>query len=614
MLSMVVILAVTVSIFAAVTLRAFDRSTQPELRQRTELLGTMLRDDLQRALEFGIPITAMAGLDEKVETLVATFPEIQHVEVRSQSGEVLLDLAVLNREIPQSPWLGFRSWTDTIPVLLGNEIAAVMTIHGNPRLLEARTFRVLIDIGLIALAIVLLGTEVILALAARSIWLPREALIRLLDEQRRGRFRAVIAVPGDGPLSRLVEQLNDRAWHLAKDREDIARLEVSLPVTARLPVFLLAFGTETTASFLPLMAKSAEYPAQLPETFAAAAPLVLYLAAAAVMAPFAGPFVRRVGPRRAFGWAMVPVTLGLVLMAVSSGLTALALGRMVVGAGYTVALVACSAFALRAGGRQMATRTQATQNTALFGGILAGTVVGGIAAFEAGYASAILLGAVAILAAFPVSRWALSGPAGQPRAPRSASGRKPQLHAYAMLVGCIAIPTSAITAVVIWYLMPLLLARTGYDTAMIGRIIMLYYLPTILVAPLAAEIVARQRLSERMAVIAGALVVAGALLSASALSLSPIFLVVILGVGHALIRAPLYALVVAAAGAHAEWIDRYRMAERLGAIAAFLLALVFFEAATPGPILTAFGALSLSAMGVFAMFGAGRRTDEAVEF
>lgn len=613
MLSLVLILAITLTVFAALTLRAFDRATHPALRQRTELLAELLRDDLQRALELGIPINAIGGLDDKIGTLVANFPEIQQVEVSLSSGEVLLDLTAPERETAQSPWLGFRSWTDTLPILLGNRIAATVTIHGNPRLLEARTFRVLIDIGLIAFAIVLMGAEVIVALAARSIWLPREAITQLLEEQRCGRFDAVVAVPREGPLTRLAERLNDRALHQSADAQKVRKLEVSLPVTARLPVFLLAFGTETTASFLPIMARSGEYPASLPASVAAAAPLLLYLAAAAIMAPLAGSFVRSVGPRRAFAWVVFPVVLGLVLMAVSESLMGLSLGRMIVASGYTVALVACSSFALRAGGKRMANRTQSTLNTALFGGILAGTVVGGIAAYEAGYSAAILLGAAGLLAALPVAHWALSGPAGKPREQDTVVGQNAKVRNYALLVGCIAIPTSAITAVVIWYLMPLLLARAGYDTAMIARIIMLYYLPTILVAPIVAQIVANRKFTERTMMVFGGLMAAGILSSSALVAIPPVAIVVALGVGHALIRAPLYALVVQAAGDQPHWIDRYRMSERLGAIAAFLIALLFFDAAAPAPILTAFGVLCLSALVAFVMFGSRGEKREAFE-
>ncbi|MHA6345760.1 MFS transporter [Roseivivax sp. CAU 1761] len=607
------ILTVAVSIFAAVTLGAFGKAVAPEFRQRTELLGTIVREDLQRALELGIPLDAVAGLENKVETLVANFPEVRHVAVTSSRGAVLLDVTAPDRDAAQTPWLGFRAWTDTLPILVGNRIVATVTIHGNPRLLEARTFRVLTDIGLIALAIVLLGTEIIVALAARSVWIPRATFMKLLEEQRRGRFDSVMAVPPEGPLAAPAERLNDRAWHLCEAKDKVRTLEVSLPVTARLPVFLLAFGTETTASFLPIMARSAVYSESLPAPFAAAAPLVVYLAAAAVMAPLAGTFVRSIGPRKAFVWAILPIVAGLVVMATAESLTGITLGRMAVGIGYTLAVVSCSVYALRAGGRRMANRTQSSQNTALFGGILAGTVVGGIAAFEAGYAAAILLGALATLATLPVARWALCGPAGRPYRPQAAIGPRAAFQTYAALVVLIAIPASAITAVVIWYLLPLTLAGQGYDTAAIARFVMLYYLPTILLAPLAAQIISRGAMTDRTAMVLGALLSAGVLLGGAVAAVTPAVIALALGIGHALLRAPLYSLVVEAAGTNLHWIDRFRMAERLGAIVAFLIALLTIDATNPAPVFTAFGMLSLSALLAFVMLSPRGRKKEAHE-
>jgi MFS family permease len=598
-LSLALVVVLTIVAFSAVSFRAFDLAVEPELRQRTEIFGTMLQEDLQHALDLGIPIDAIGGLDKKAAEIVADFPEVQRVRIVSQEGNVLLDMNGTGPGIGLKGGMGLEAWHATFPVLSGSKIAAVIELTGNPRIIEAHLLRVLIDIGVLALAIILLGVEVILALAARTIWRPREAIARLLEDQRLGRFDRVISIPRQSPLAQLGERLNDRAVHLSAPGKP-AKLEVSLPVTARLPVFLLALGTETTASFLPIMARNAERMEAIPAAAAAATPLVLYLLMAAAASPVAGHLVRRVGAQTAFSWSLPPILAGLVVMAASPNLFGIALGRMALAAGYTLALVACSSYMLRASGRDNATQLQASLNIALFGGVLAGSVIGGIAAYKTGYTVAILLGAVAMLVASLVARWGLSGPAGAPGAPRPVARENPgNGRVFTGLVVGLAMPASATTAIVIWYLVPLLLAKDGFDTGMIARILMLYYLAAILVAPLAGQISLALGISDGIAAGLGAALATGALFGAGLFELTPIALVAILGVGHAILRAPLYAQVVQTASERPEWIGHFRMAERLGAAAALVFAIVTVGGDEPGSIFVGLAGLSLSGMIIF---------------
>lgn len=601
-LALVVIIAVTTSVFSVVTFRAFDKAIVPELRQRSMILGTMLRDDLQRALELGIPIDQVAGFGEKAAEIVADFPELQHVQIVSPTGTVLINIDNEEANASSKSALGLEAWSNTFPVLVGNKIVARIELTGDPRLIETRLLRALMDIAVIAFAIILLGVEMILALAARNIWLPREAVTRLLSDQRQGRFDRVIQVAPHGPLVQIAERLNDRALHLSRDDTPPTALQVSLPVTARLPVFLLALGTETTASFLPILAGGAERTSAISGSVAAALPLVLYLIGAAALAPVAGRLVRRLGPLRAFSWSVLPILVGLLVMSFSMGLLGIALGRMVVGGGYTLAVSACSSYMLRAGGGAVATQTQASFNTALFGGVLAGSVIGGISAFEAGYAVAIWLGAGGVLIAYLVARWGLSGPAGQALdLQSSASDMSGNRRAFVMLITFMAVPASASTAMVIWYLVPLVLTAEGFDAAIIARTVMLYYLAGILIAPLASNVCAAMRISDWSAMMGGAGLAAGTLVCAGIVNLQPAAMVALLGVGHAVLRAPLYALVVRTSGRHTEWIDHFRMAERLGAVAAFATATLFAGHDDPAAIYAVLGTFSLAGLVLFAI-------------
>ena len=117
-------------------------------------------------------------------------------------------------------------------------------------------------------------------------------------------------------------------------------------------------------------------------------------------------------------------------------------------------------------------------------------------------------------------------------------------------------------------LTPLLLATEGLRPADIARVVMLYYLAAILVGPLAGEISERSG-RDLVPVSIGILIASLALLSLAAWSGEKALTAAVLGVGigHALMRAPLQDLAIAYAGGSGKAVDLVRLSERLGAMA-----------------------------------------------
>jgi len=136
----------------------------------------------------------------------------------------------------------------------------------------------------------------------------------------------------------------------------------------------------------------------------------------------------------------------------------------------------------------------------------------------------------------------------------------------ALLLG-IAVPMNATTAIFVWYLTPLMLAAAGSGPAEIGRVVMLYYLAVVLFSPLAARL-SDGRTGPVALVVAGTLGSGAALLSLVLWSGFWAIVVAIagLGLGHTLIRAPLYALSLQATGGSDRGLSTLRFLERIGAI------------------------------------------------
>src|SRR3546814_4834920 len=71
----------------AASIAAFDRAVEPELANRTRLIGSIVRTELQRTLELGIPLEAIAGLDRYLAETLSKFQAVERIVVTTAAGE-----------------------------------------------------------------------------------------------------------------------------------------------------------------------------------------------------------------------------------------------------------------------------------------------------------------------------------------------------------------------------------------------------------------------------------------------------------------------------------------------------------------------------------------------
>lgn len=595
---LVIVVAVSVLVLGVVSVWSFDRAVEPELLNRTRLIGSVVRSEVQRALDRGIPLDALAGLDDYLKATLDDFDEIERIRVAS-ARDLTVAIAERAGSEPILPGARFadvilaRRAAVALPILDGNRLVGEIEVVASPRVIQARLRDVFLDIMVIALVATLFALELVLATVARTVGMPLGRVLRLLQEQGRGVFLHRVRPGGIGALRRASVRLNDRAADLAERlaglsaarsgalpeaiadgiaRPHPARLRLSDVDDMRLALFLLAVGSEIAASFLPIYARGAVRPAWLAADLAAAAPLLVYLAAIAAVTPFAGPLVRRLGARRLFVASMPPIALGLVGMGVASSVVEIAVWRGVIGAAYATASAACQLYAIGAAGEGGTGRAASAAVAVIFGGVFCGSAIGGVIAARFGFtvtfviAAVIVAGAGALAFKSMTGRAGLPHPASAPAAERVGRGRLLTVRYVALVIG-ISIPLNIATSVFIWFLTPLMLAASGHGTAETARVVMLYYLVIALFGTSLARFA--ERWPGPIAVISGGAVASGAaLLSLSAWGgfWAIASAVTALGFAHSFVRAPQYALSarLAAEGAPGLlWLGLY---ERLGAI------------------------------------------------
>jgi len=605
----VVAAMVTVSVIAVsvAAIAAFDRAVEPELLNRTRLIGSIVRADIQRALDIGIPFYAIVGLEQYISETLERFDEVDRISVNTESGRIVAaverpERSLSIQQIVLGNAISMSQMTTELPVLDGNKLVGQITIDVNPIFVETRLREVFLDVAVITLVAMLVALELALMVAITSVGKPLDRLFCLLAEQRTGVFLHCIRPGGISGIARAAFRLNDHAQDLAERWKALrvdtrARLVDSIAVKIahdrpvrlrlsdihdiRLALFLFSTAAEIAAAFLPVYARTLARPEWLSPELAAATPLIAYLAAISALLPFGEVLVRRFGARRLFLVAVPPTVLALVAMGFVEGIFGIALCRGVMALSYAVATIACQQYAVRAEEAQYRIRAIGAFVGVVFGGVFCGSALGGIVAGRFGIEAAFLTGAAIACMAGVSAFYAMRGTAGDPAVPADypvdeRKDRRVWTLRFIVLMLGVTVPLSATTAIVIWYLTPLTLATAGSGPAEIARVVMLYYLIAVLLGSSVTRLSIRG-LGSRLLVAFGAFLSGVSLFSVVVGSgfWAVVMMISGLGVSHTLIRAPLYSIALEGNEAGGPGLGAVRMFERAGAIVGLVVSAVF---------------------------------------
>lgn len=218
----------------------------------------------------------------------------------------------------------------------------------------------------------------------------------------------------------------------------------------------------------------------------------------------------------------------------------------------------------------------------VIGGTFCGTALGGILADRIGQSNVFFASAIVVALAGVMAMRVL----GQDNAVRSEPPRfsvwrelwRPfQSRRILTLFLGVSVPSSALVAAFLWYLVPLLLSDLGVSTSDTGRVMMLYYLSIILLGPFVATKASSYGTTLSLLFLGSILSGSALLAVAGAVSLWNVALAVLAcGVAHSLVRAPLMTLSLKIAdeecdtSAKQALLGTLQTVERLGSTAGLL--------------------------------------------
>jgi len=547
-------------------------------------LGAILARDVARALDLGIPIDRLVGVDQTFQEVMARNTVLRFIVLTDSDGAIRF---ATGTAVPEAAVLAGGASGSTDTILVSAPVRPAGGEGGSIRIGVARTslsallLESLFETAALLLVIAILAVEALRWLIQGRVMLP----LYHLQQWRRGQ--------GPLPLGRRRNRETDlflRAMGNPDEPPAAGRAEVSgveAVRVARACTFLFMLADALPLAFLPLHV--AELGRQVPflgPALAISLPVAVYWLVAAVGQIPGVRLLRRYSYRTVFGIGAVLAALGHVWTGLAPDLLSLIGARALAAAGFALAFMSCQSLILAHTPADRRTRAAADFTSAYFLATLCGTVLGGLLAQELGNRPTLLLAGGVALAALLVAAFFMGAlrDTVQP-APAATAGRPGALgellgnRRYSALLLLGAVPNRLANVAVLFYLAPLALDALGFSKADIGRLVALYALAMAFATPPIARLVDRYRLNGT-AVVAGGLLTGVGLLGVFLLPPAPAMILAIaaMGLGQAMSIPSQMGMVPSIAAASCQRLGLptvmtvFRLGERLPSFAGPVLA------------------------------------------
>ena len=560
-------------VLGMLTIDTVKNSIEPEIANRTTLMGTVINNNIQRAVSAGVPLGKLVGAEQYFGSFLLEFPEVAYIGVAT--GRIILE-AGKRADIIYGPNHSSKDMV-AFPINSDGEQIGYIIIDVDSGYIAREFESVLLDLAVVALVAILLAFEVLVAMMSVSLTAPFNRLQHLVTLQAGGDFSKRVEASGKHAVDLIGARLSQRADRLhaafkhacatispgSNDQQSssLAELGARFKLSTqrpklmvfsylndiRLPLFLVAAADALPLAFFPLFTWAADNPfSWLDLGVVISLPLAGYLVAIMAGSPYARPLADRFGHRKLILLAAVPIIVSHVGLYLSTNVIEIILFRTLSGFGYALFTLACQDYVLDIVPKDQRTRSLGIYSGVLFGGVFCGTAMGGVLADRLGMDSVFLVSAGLVLISGLLVFRLMPGRRGPPIAADDQAGQTAasiwaplRSHRFSTLVFGIAIPANALMQAFISYLVALYLNELGATTADTGRILMVFFLMIALMGPATARVTDGRFDPALVAILGASISGVSLLLGASWGTQLGVFVAVLCaGIGHGMVRGP----------------------------------------------------------------------------
>lgn len=628
---LVAVLALGYTTITLVSVQLGERLLLPEVEQSAEITARSLSRQVEDALELGIPLRDLVGVEEVFRDRLEDSQAFAGIVLRSTGDGASFELSTGRVE-------DFET-AASAPVRLGGEQLAEILVTVDEGFAQRLIRDLWINLGIILLITVLIGLELYSLIFGRRMAASLDGLETRLQALSRGDLRPHPPVPGedesdsgtpgyfvsriDAELARLHHRHRDLRQRIREDSPiagRLNRLAESFGLGARLeagvdraqalrpPLFLFMFAHEMTRPFLPAhverLAAGLDW---ISPQFAVSLTLGLFMAVVAALQIPLSLLTARWGRKPSFLRGAAVAVVGYGLGALAPGFISFSLAYALVAVGFALVFAASQGFIIdRTEGRSR-TLGMTVMVGAIMVAALCGPPLGGLLSDRLGAVAAFWVIAALTLLSFWLCLGGLPRDAGrqaaaEPQRPKAKGRWRRLLGApvfMALLVGS-ALPAKLVLSALCFYLVPVHLLSIGASEAEIGRLQMIYPVATVLLVPVFSRLASRGNRALPY-VVGGQLLTGLAMLivlgGTQELALALVLLV--FGLAQAMLITPQASLVGQLVSAGGERMDEdaayglYRLVERSGSAIGPVLAGLLLVSVGFAPTVLVLGAISV---------------------
>ena len=593
--------------FTAYAYRSFENRLNPEIFKKLTVVGHSLGTQLNRAVNYGIPIGKLEGMSEFLGQAIKNNPEIQYIIITDKNNEPLFSAGTAASKIaPQVRTAGMPDAghelsgvdAETIPgfynmwIVLNYKDTPVgmMNLGVNNQYVEQMS-EVAWDVGTVLFVSLLLAYQFIIILVNQRISFPIRQLEYLNELIRAKDFRKTVGFTAQDEVTRLTRTVHrlivfvnkkfedlgqaveiarsasadsravqqvETAYSGLKDRfqftrpKHLARLWTATLDNARIPLFFGVLAEELSRSFLPLYIDKLYMPISgLTREMVVGVPISLFMVVIAVSTPWAGGWVERFRSRKVFMLGMIPAVLGFGGMVMARNIYDLMFWRSLCAVGYAMQTMACQGYIAHNTTRANRSFGMAVFVSTIMIAAICGSSIGGVLADRIGYRATFAVSVTMILLSGIAAFKSLheekiqTDTAKTPRLTWQSFRQLACNARFSLLIVCAAIPAKIMLTGFLFYLMPVFLIKLGNQQADVGRMMMIYFIIMVAGVPLSAKMADKAGKSWLF-------VLTGGFISGLAMmvvwmrqdTLAMILCIALFGLGQSISTSPLIAMVL----------------------------------------------------------------------
>lgn len=618
-------------------LSAFERALIPEIEGKSLTIGHSLINLIGQANAQGVTLEEMVGVEEVLSRVQKDNAEIGLISITDNKNKVLYQVGApaqgLDAYYAQSGGgskpmqLVSGYYIVTLPIEVTDARQDYLHIGAKQAFVQGVLKESLLDVIVVLIVAFFIAVEITYFFAGKSAAMQFATLMRAVAKAGRGNFDYTISAEmkqSVGALATKIEQatasvnaayastlvLFGDTWRERQGKQQNLRQASSALRALRLryqfgsgsiddgaaklallraPLFLAFLASDFSRAFLPMYSAQLYTPVSwLSTKFVLGLPIILFMLIVALAQPLLGGWSERVGRRQAL---FIGIAIGVVAhlaAAFAYSMYDLLLWWSLAGLSWGIVFVSAQGYVMH-----HATGPMRVKGLAFFVGVImisavCGPSIGGILADGIGYRATLFLAGVIgfcsawmVLARLPDDR----GMTASNRPTRLAdivSLLRNRRFVIFLLTG--AMPGKIILIGFCYYLVPLYMPDIGSNSAMAGRLIMLYAIVMVVAIPLAARW-SGEPSRRRWFVSAGLLIsgTAGLLPIAVPGIAGIVMLVLLLGIGQSLAIAPQTAMVAPICKKEIMLLGEgtvmgvYRLIERIGNVFGPIVAAVLLQ-------------------------------------